>query len=343
MEKTIYSFFTAMWPSNSDKSKAPAKQPSQATAERIQKVSSAIPDASSDIPNEILIHIFTFLYIPDLAQASKVCTLWCNLTKNNIIWQPLVQRDFPSIMIAEPKKISYFKSYKRATAEIKETVIDPILESREKLNVIQKLGWPKDHGTNNTDEALMAVLKTFSFGQGLGDRNTPPYPLANEIAKEVKATRELELSNSETHSKMLALAEKHCIPCGFAQLFMSYENNNINPYAEYAFWHFNNGDRLVLKWNTLKENCKHLPLNDINFLIRLDACLKVGAERHFSSYIIANETSPQDFEQGVFYAGNRPIVPLSPEDFDRRYLLCLRYEEQNALIDSIISIIQFPS
>ena len=48
-----------------------------------------------NLPSELLFHIFSNLDVPAIATAALVCKDWMNATKEPLLWQFLLKRDYP--------------------------------------------------------------------------------------------------------------------------------------------------------------------------------------------------------------------------------------------------------
>src|SRR5687767_13685354 len=51
------------------------------------------------MPVEVLLHIFSFLPVCDVARASRICLQWNTLLHDDKLWKKWLQRDFPSYAV----------------------------------------------------------------------------------------------------------------------------------------------------------------------------------------------------------------------------------------------------
>jgi hypothetical protein len=91
------------------------------------------------LPDELLLHIFSFLQASDLLEVELTCHQWKNLAEEETLWQSLYQQYFKVIEpVGETYKEDYFRMSK---ADHQWRKVDELLSSLE-------------HGDLQPDEAL---------------------------------------------------------------------------------------------------------------------------------------------------------------------------------------------
>ncbi|KIC75386.1 hypothetical protein DB41_HN00180 [Neochlamydia sp. TUME1] len=91
------------------------------------------------LPDELLLHIFSFLQASDLLEVELTCHQWKNLAEEEILWKSLYQQYFKMIEpVGETYKEDYFRMSK---ADHQWRKVDELLSSLE-------------HGDLRPDEAL---------------------------------------------------------------------------------------------------------------------------------------------------------------------------------------------
>ncbi|KIC75354.1 hypothetical protein DB41_HO00020 [Neochlamydia sp. TUME1] len=91
------------------------------------------------LPDELLLHIFSFLQASDLLEVELTCHQWKNLAEEEILWKSLYQRYFKvSELVGETYKEDYFRM---SEADHDWRKVDELLSSLE-------------HGDLQPDEAL---------------------------------------------------------------------------------------------------------------------------------------------------------------------------------------------